>query len=142
MIVGIGVDVVDLARFERALARTPKLRDRLFTEREQTPNGRALHLRSLAGRFAAKEALMKALGESTGVRWHDMQVVADALGNPSLELSGAAGALAEAKGVAHVHLSMSHDAGVAIAYVIAESARSGTELPAEQTQRAGMGATS
>ncbi len=56
-IAGIGVDVVDLARFERAVARTPKLRDRLFAESE-----RGLPLRSLAGRFAAKEALIKALG--------------------------------------------------------------------------------
>jgi holo-[acyl-carrier protein] synthase len=142
MIVGIGVDVVDLARFERALTRTPKLRDRLFAEREQRPGGRALHVRSLAGRFAAKEACMKALGESTGVRWHDMQVVADGHGNPSLELSGAAAALAEVKGIARMHLSMSHDAGVAIAYVIAESAHSGSEFPAHRAQRAGTGTTS
>ena len=63
MIVGIGVDVVDLARFERALSRTPGLRERLFAEAE-----RELPLRSLAGRFAAKEALMKALGETDGIR--------------------------------------------------------------------------
>ncbi|CAN5338843.1 holo-ACP synthase [soil metagenome] len=121
MIIGIGVDVVDLARFERALERTPKLRDRLFAEREQRPGGRVLHLRSLAGRFAAKEAFMKALGESTGVQWHDMQVVADSHGNPSLELSGAARSLAEVRGITRVHLSMSHDAGVAVAYVVAEA---------------------
>ena len=120
-IAGIGVDVVDLARFERALERTPKLRDRLFSALEQTPKGRMLHLRSLAGRFAAKEALMKALGESTGVQWHDMQVVADDHGNPSFALSGAALALADARAVTHVHLSMSHDAGVAIAYVVLET---------------------
>ena len=121
MIVGIGVDVVDLARFERALSRTPALRDRLFSAAEQSPKGRMLPLRSLAGRFAAKEAFMKALGESTGVQWHDMQVLADEHGNPSLSLTGAAQSLAVDKGIAHVHLSMSHDAGVAIAYVVAES---------------------
>ena len=142
MIIGIGVDVVDLARFERALSRTPKLRDRLFSALEQSPNGRMLHLRSLAGRFAAKEALMKALGESTGVQWHDMQVVADGHGNPSLALSGAAAQLAESKGIACVHLSMSHDAGVAIAYVVAESAHSGAEFPADRAQRAGTGTAS
>ena len=117
MIVGIGVDVVDLARFERALSRTPALAPRLFTDDER--EGRAL--RSLAGRFAAKEAFMKALGVSTGVRWHDMRVVSDEHGNPSLNLSGAAASLAEERGITRVHLSMSHDAGVAIAYVVAES---------------------
>jgi holo-[acyl-carrier protein] synthase len=120
-IVGIGVDVVDLARFERALSRTPRLRTRLFAHRELTNDGRDRPLRSLAGRFAAKEAFMKALGESTGVQWHDMQVVSDRHGNPSLELEGAAKHLAAAKGIEHVHLSMSHDGGVAIAYVVAES---------------------
>ena len=117
MIVGIGVDVVDLARFERALSRTPALKPRLFTEVESAGKP----LRSLAGRFAAKEALIKALGESTGVQWHNMQVVADEHGNPSIELSGAALKLANDRGVTRVHLSMSHDAGISIAYVVIES---------------------
>jgi holo-[acyl-carrier protein] synthase len=121
MIIGIGVDVVDLARFERALARTPKLIARLFTERELGVGDRKLTLRSLAGRFAAKEALIKALGDSTGVHWHDMQVIADDHGNPEFELGGAAQAIATANGVTAVHLSMSHDAGIAVAYVVAES---------------------
>ena len=121
MIVGIGVDVVDLARFERALTRTPGLLPRLFAESELTRDGARLPLRSLAGRFAAKEALMKALGDATGVRWHDMCVSADGEGNPSITLDGAAQAAAARRGVTSVHLSMSHDAGIAIAYVIAES---------------------
>ena len=116
-IAGIGVDVVDLARFERAVARTPRLRERLFA-----PSERELPLRSLAGRFAAKEALIKALGESTGIGWHDMEVVSDGHGNPSLRLSGAAAALAEQRSIARLHLSMSHDAGVAVAMVVAETA--------------------
>ena len=120
MIVGIGVDVVDLARFERALSRTPALKARLFAEAELVSGERVLALRSLAGRFAAKEALIKALGESTGIRWHHMQVVSDAHGNPSFELTDAAASVARKRGVTSVHLSMSHDAGVAIAYVIAE----------------------
>jgi holo-[acyl-carrier protein] synthase len=117
MIVGIGVDVVDLARFERAVDRTPALRTRLFAPAERT-----LPLRSLAGRFAAKEALIKALGDSTGVTWHDMEVVSDGHGNPSFALHGSVAAIAASKGITTVHLSMSHDAGVAIAYVIAEAA--------------------
>jgi holo-[acyl-carrier protein] synthase len=141
-IIGIGVDVVDLARFERALDRTPALRSRLFTAAELLKDGVARPLRSLGGRFAAKEAFMKALGESTGVQWHHMQVVSDTHGNPSLELSGAALALAEVKGIAHVHLSMSHDAGVAIAYVVAEGALSGGPRPVDQAQAAGTGTSS
>jgi holo-[acyl-carrier protein] synthase len=116
MIVGIGVDVVDLARFERAVSRTPGLLVRLFT-----PAERVLPLRSLAGRFAAKEALIKAFGDSTGVGWQDMEVVSDPVGNPSFVLHGAVAMLAATKGISTVHLSMSHDAGVAIAYVIAEA---------------------
>jgi len=114
-IAGIGVDIVDLARFERAVGRTPRLKERLFAE-----SARDMPLRSLAGRFAAKEALMKALGEAAGVTWHDMEVVSDAEGHPSLRLSGAAAAIAERRGITHLHLSMTHDAGVAIAQVVAE----------------------
>ena len=116
MIIGVGVDVVDLDRFERAIARTPGLRERLFAESE-----RELPLHSLAGRFAAKEALMKALGDTTGFRWHDMEVVGDANRKPVLILHGAVHAAATARGVASSHLSLSHDAGVAIAFVVLES---------------------
>ena len=115
-IAGIGVDVVDLARFERAVSRTPALRVRLFAESE-----RDLPLRSLAGRFAAKEALIKALGDSTGVTWHDMRVVSNELGNPGFELHASTKAIADGRGITAIHLSMSHDAGFAIAYVIAEA---------------------
>ena len=121
MIVGIGVDVVDLARFERALVRTPTLKSRLFAESEQLKDGIPRPLRSLAGRFAAKEALIKALGDSAGVQWHDMQVVSDAMGNPSFLLLDSTRAIADARGITAIHLSMSHDAGIAIAYVVAEA---------------------
>ena len=121
MIVGIGVDVVDLARFERALERTPTLRSRLFADDELVSGSRVLSLRSLAGRFAAKEALIKALGDSTGIQWHNMRVISDGHGNPHFELNGAAAEVAAAVGATQLHLSMSHDAGIAIAYVVAES---------------------
>ncbi len=96
------------------------LRDRLFAESE-----RSLPLRSLGARFAAKEALMKALGESTGIRWHDMVVSNDERGDPGFRLSGAAAALADARGITSWHLSMSHDAGIAIAMVVAERGAGG-----------------
>jgi len=115
VIVGVGVDVVDLTRFERAVERTPGLITRLFTENE-----RGLALRSLAARFAAKEALLKALGESTGVSWHDMEIVRNAHGTPSFLLSAGAAAIAHRRGVTHVHVSMTHDGPVATAFVIAE----------------------
>jgi holo-[acyl-carrier protein] synthase len=116
VIIGIGVDVVDLTRFERAAQRTPALLTRLFTEAERT-----LPLHSLAGRFAAKEALIKAIGDSTGVRWHDMEVISNTLGNPSFVLHNAVASIVQAIGVDSIHLSMSHDAGIAVAYVIVES---------------------
>ncbi len=121
MIVGIGVDVVDIARFERGLIRTPALKDRLFAESEQERDGSPMPLRSLAGRFASKEALIKALGDSSGVTWHDMRVVSNELGNPGFELYESTRAIAEGRGITAIHLSMSHDAGFAIAYVIAEA---------------------
>ncbi|QNO37836.1 holo-ACP synthase [Protaetiibacter sp. SSC-01] len=115
MIVGLGVDVVDLARFERAVSRTPRLRERLFAESE-----RMLPLRSLAGRFAAREALVKALGDVEDVHWIDMRIASDATGNPSFALEGPLAALLERRGVSALHVSMSHDAGVAVATVVAE----------------------
>lgn len=122
MIVGIGVDIVDLARFERAAARTPKLLDRLFAESEQVQGSRRLAIHSLAARFAAKEALIKALGTSDDVFWHDMPIVSDGERNPSFALTGAIAAATRERGITHIHLTMSHDAGIAIAYVIAEAA--------------------
>lgn len=119
-VLGVGVDLVDIARFERAIARTPRLAPRLFAADERVRDGRALPLHSLAGRFAAKEALIKAFGGSGTIGWHDMPVVGDERGDPSFALRGAASAAAEALGVRRVHLSMSHDAGLAIAFVVAE----------------------
>jgi len=123
VIVGIGVDVVDLERFARSLDRTPALRPRLFGEAELVaPGGGPRRVESLAARFAAKEALIKSLGGSTGVRWHDVVVESDADGAPSLVLSGGARSLADSRGVTRLHLSLSHDGGVAVAYVVAEGA--------------------
>ena len=122
MIVGVGVDVVDLVRFERAALRTPQVIDRLFAQSEQAASGRVLSLRSLAGRFAAKEALIKALGSSDDVRWHDLRVVSDEQGNPSFALAGPVATRAAARGISHFHLSITHDAGIAMAFVVAESA--------------------
>jgi holo-[acyl-carrier protein] synthase len=115
VIVGVGIDVVDVERFGQTLERTPALRDRLFTDEE-----RSLPLNSLAARFAAKEALAKALGAPAGLEWHDATVRKDADGRPHLVIGGTVAARAEALGVHAWHLSLSHDAGIASAVVVAE----------------------
>ncbi|MCW2884829.1 MAG: holo-[acyl-carrier protein] synthase [Streptosporangiaceae bacterium] len=115
MIVGVGIDVVDIARFVRSVQRTPGLRGRLFTEAE-----RDLAPRSLAARFAAKEALAKALGAPRGLLWTDAEVRRADDGRPSLHVSGTVATAAEACGVNHWHISLSHDGGIATAIVIAE----------------------
>ncbi|MFJ6677502.1 holo-ACP synthase [Microbacterium sp. NPDC091382] len=117
MIIGIGVDLVDIPRFERSIERTPKLMERLFTASEQT-----LKPHSLAARYAAKEALIKALGGSEGVHWTDIEVASEPSGRPVFALSGETAATVAGRGIGTVHLSLSHDAGLATAYVIAESA--------------------
>lgn len=115
MIVGVGIDVVDVERFGETLERTPGLLDRLFTEEERT-----LPLNSLAARFAAKEALAKALGAPVGLHWQDATVRRGEDGRPHLQVSGTVEARAEALGVHAMHISLSHDAGIASAVVIAE----------------------
>ena len=115
-VVGIGVDVVDIDRFGASLERTPGLPARIFCPAEAD-----LPLRSLAARFAAKEALAKALGAPPGLRWHDAEVVCEASGKPRFEMRGTVAARAAELGVARVHLSLSHDAGIASAMVVAES---------------------
>jgi holo-[acyl-carrier protein] synthase len=116
-VVGIGVDVVDVSRFDETLRRTPGIADRLFTADERA----VARPERLAARFAAKEALAKALGAPTGLDWHDAEVVRAADGRPTLRVTGTVAAAAARLGVRSWHLSMSHDGGVAIAMVVAES---------------------
>lgn len=116
VIVGVGVDLVDVVRFTAVLARTPAVRDRLFTAAE-----RDLPPTRLAGRFAAKEAVAKALGGPAGLGWQDVEVVVKESGQPRLAVGGAVAAAAERRGVRRWHLSMSHDGGFAVAMVVAES---------------------
>ena len=116
MIVGVGIDVVDVARFVDTLHRVPALRDRLFT-----PEEREMPETSLAARFAAKEAIAKALGAPTGMGWLDAEVVNAPTGDPMLEMRGSVLARADELGVRGVHVSMSHDAGIASAVVVLES---------------------
>jgi holo-[acyl-carrier protein] synthase len=115
VIVGLGIDVVDVERFTESLARTPGLRGRLFTAAEQ-----AHPAASLAARFAAKEALVKALGAPAGLHWLDAEVHTEDGGRPALLLRGSVAERARAVGTSAVHLSLSHDAGIASAVVVLE----------------------
>ena len=121
MIVGIGADVVSVPRFAASLQRSPGLRARLFTARELvTDVGHARTDTSLAARFAAKEAVAKALGAPQGMAWHDCEVVGDGAGRPWLRITGTVAAAATAQGIGRWHLSLSHDGDLAVAYVVAE----------------------
>ena len=122
MIVSVGIDVVLVERFAAAVARTPLLLDRLFTPNERL--SRSGHPRppdSLAARFAAKEAVAKALGAPSGLAWHDCEIVPDSGGRPWLETTGTVAEAAGKLGITHWHLSLSHDGGVASAMVLAEA---------------------
>ncbi|MDP1721423.1 MAG: holo-ACP synthase [Candidatus Nanopelagicaceae bacterium] len=112
MIEGIGIDVVNIERFAQSLERTPGLSDRLFTEAEQ---GKPIS--SLAARFAAKEALAKALNAGKGLLWLDAEVINLETGKPVFLFRGE---IAEIIDGASVHLSISHDSGIASAIVIVE----------------------
>ena len=115
MIVGIGVDVTQISRLEAALQRTQALAGRLFADGEL-----GAPVASLAGYFAAKEAVAKALGGPAGLRWTDARVCHDSRGKPLLDVCGTVAAAAARLGVTSWHLSISHDAGVCIAMVVAE----------------------
>ena len=116
MIAGVGTDLVEVARLGQSLDRTPTLRERLFTPAEA-----GLPLESLAARFAAKEALAKALGAPIGLHWVDASVSKDDAGRPHLVVTGTVAARSAELGVASLHVSLSHDAGIASAVVIAEA---------------------
>ena len=110
MIHGVGIDVVDIDRFDRTLKRTPSLKSKLFNEAERNKS-----IQSLAARFAAKEALIKALNVENGILWHEAEVVNLEGGKPVFVFYGAVADLVDG---ASVHLSISHDAGIATAIVI------------------------
>jgi len=120
-VIGVGLDAVDIDRFRALLARRPGMESRLFTARERSyAAGQADGTPSLAARFAAKEAVMKALGVGLGAfGWRDVEVVRLEGGQPSLVVTGAAEMLASGYGVARWHVSLTHTATLAEAIVVA-----------------------
>ncbi|MDO8363488.1 MAG: holo-ACP synthase [Actinomycetota bacterium] len=119
---GIGIDAVDIERFRTALERTPSMRQRLFTETELAYVAPKIDpVPSLAARFAAREAVMKAMGLGLGAfGFHEVWVERADSGVPSLAITGRALELAIDRGITRWHLSITHTDIVAIAHVIAE----------------------
>ena len=126
MILGLGIDVVEVARIRRLVGEgasagtAERFLRRCFTEGERRfCDARADRATPYAARFAAKEAASKALGAPPGIRWTDVEVEREE-GVPRLRLSGVAGEAARSRGVTRVHLSITHDAGIAAAVVVLE----------------------
>jgi len=122
-VIGVGIDLVDIERFRVSLSRTPSMRTRLFTESELAYVAPKVDpIPSLAARFAAREAVMKSLGLGLGAfGFHEVWVERADSGEPSLVVTGRAKDLADEAGVVHWHLSLTHSASTAGAYVLATS---------------------
>jgi len=124
MIVSTGIDIVEVYRIDETMTRTPRFAERVFTESERAycdAKGAAA-AQSYAGRFAAKEAFLKALqtGWRGKITWHDIEILPDDRGVPILNISGEASKLVGDMGVEQMHLSISHTTEHAVAHVIFE----------------------
>lgn len=119
-IVGVGIDIAVVSRFTRALERHPALGERLFTSAERLlPSGAPRPPASLVARFAAKEAIAKALGSPGGLRWHDAEIRTGPAGEPVVHVSGTVLRAARERGVRAWHVSLTHDGDMASAMVVA-----------------------
>ena len=121
MIIGIGLDLVKIERIDKAVKNHPGFTERVFTDRERAYCSRQkFPAQHYAGRFAAKEAVLKAIGTgwSAGVKWTDMEVLHGEGGGPIVNLSGRVKDLMDLRGVKQVLLSYSHDGDYAVAQVI------------------------
>ena len=118
-IVGMGVDICDIARMERALERHPTMRRRVFTEEEVAYcDTRGRPAESYAGRFAAREAVIKALGGYMGKRWKDISVSRHTSGAPSIELGGRARDRAAHLGIDRFLITFTHEKQFAVAFAL------------------------
>lgn len=122
MILGLGLDVCSVARMEEVLSRHgDRFWNRILTERERDLlKDRVDRATALAGRFAAKEAIVKAMSGAPGVGWHDLEILGGAKRPPVMLVHGPAEKLAADMGVEKIFLSITHDAGVAAAVVVLE----------------------
>jgi holo-[acyl-carrier protein] synthase len=138
VIKGLGVDIVEIDRMRAALKRHPRMKERIFSAEERAycdkRNKPEVHY---ALRFAAKEAVLKALGTGfTGMSFQDVEVVRDAGGRPSPRLHGRAAEVAEEIGVVEMHLSLSYTHTTAVASAVAITEREVPEAPDPATLRA------
>lgn len=124
MILSIGIDITEVYRIREAIARTPRFVERVFTsgEREYCESKGVAAAQSYAGRFAAKEAFLKAIqtGWRGKITWHDIEIISDAEGVPTLNITGEAKRIADERGATCVHLSISHTSEHAVAQIILE----------------------
>ncbi len=120
MIKGVGVDIVEISRIKKVVeSRGDKILERLFTERELETMSRKYQ--TIAGRFAAKEAIVKALGVGIGlISWKDIEIIKDKLGKPRVYLTGSALRRRKTMGIFKIHISISHSKTQAVAYAVAE----------------------
>ena len=119
-IVGLGVDICEIARMERAIERHPTLRERVFTAEERVYcDARGRPAESYAGRFAAREATIKALGGYRGRLWQDISVTRHASGKPSILLTGNAKRRADSLGIGRVLVTFTHERANAVAFALA-----------------------
>lgn len=119
---GLGVDICEIARMERALARHPTMRERVFTPEEIAYcDSKARPSESYAGRFAAREAVIKALGGYPGKRWQDISVTRERSGAPAILLQGNARRRADMLGVSEVLVTFTHERTNAVAFAVAVS---------------------
>jgi holo-[acyl-carrier protein] synthase len=125
MILSIGTDIVEVYRIAETMERTPRFIERVYTlyERDYCDAKGAAAAQSYAGRFAAKEAFLKALqtGWRGKITWHDIEIRSDDQGVPSFTVNGESRRLLDERGVERVHLSISHTTEHAVANVIFEN---------------------
>ena len=122
-VIGLGIDLVEVSRIRALLQKSgDRFKERIYTAGEIAYcDSCAEGATNYAARFAAKEAVAKALGAPAGLRWHDCEIVSDPDGRPWLTVSGTVAAVAAERGITRWHLSLSHDGGIASAMVVAEA---------------------
>jgi holo-[acyl-carrier protein] synthase len=121
-ILGLGVDLCEIARMERAIDRHPTMRERVFTPEERVYcDSKARPAESYAGRFAAREAVIKALGGYRGKRWQDISVTRAPSGAPAIRLEGNAKLRADMLGISEVLVTFTHERTNAVAFAVAVS---------------------
>lgn len=122
MIFGIGTDIIEIERVQRAIERNPKLLARLFTQNELSYfEKRNMNIQHIAGGFSAKEAILKALGTGlSGLTWKDVEVQRSSSGKPMVKLYGKAKEYAMVNSIGNIFISISHSQSFAMATAVAE----------------------